>query len=107
MKRQVQYLRQCAPQASFLFIGPSDMCLRIQGNRQSPIIIPILDQYLQEFCHENEIAYYSLFKMMDGAGGMANWQEKGLAGSDGIHFTLKGATLAGEQFWKWFIQAKE
>lgn len=107
MKRQVQYLRQCAPQASFIFIGPSDMCLRLQGKRQSPIIIPILDEHLKRFCHQNNIAYYSLFQMMDGAGGMANWQEKGLAGSDGIHFTLKGAALAGEQFWKWFIQAKQ
>lgn len=106
MRRQVTYLRQCAPHASFLFIGPSDMFLQLNGVKQSPTIIPYLDEQLEHFCRTNNLAYYSLFQMMGGSGSMELWQEQNLAGNDGIHFSRKGSAIASNNLFQWFIKTK-
>lgn len=107
MKRQVTYLRQCAPEAVFMFIGPSDMFLQLNGVKQSPPILPYLDQELEDFCYSNNMAYYSLFRMMGGSGSMEYWQEQNLSGNDGIHFTRKGSAVASNNIFQWFIKLKQ
>lgn len=107
MKRQVAYLRQCAPKAVFMFIGPSDMFLQLNGVKQSPPILPYLDQELEVFCYKNDMAYYSLFRMMGGSGSMEYWQEQNLSGNDGIHFTRKGSAVASNNIFQWFIKLKQ
>lgn len=97
LRAQVRYMKSCAPESAILFIGPSDMLTSINGQKTTYPIIPKMDAALQDMANEEHIGYWSLFKAMGGKGGMLRWQQQGLAGSDGVHFTRKGADTAGEK----------
>ena len=101
MRRQIRYLKECAPNASLLFIGPSDMLTVVDGEKMSYPTIAYMDQQLARAAAAEGIAYWSLFKSMGGEGSMLAWQEKGLASSDGVHFYRSGANRAGEMLWAW------
>ena len=106
LRQQVQYLRTCAPQASILFIGPSDMLTQIDGEWQTYPMVPYMDKLLRKMALEENIAYFSLYRWMGGAGSMARWQEIGLAGSDGVHFTRSGARKAGNAVAEWILEGE-
>ena len=101
MRKQIRFLRECAPNASILFIGPSDMLTVVDGEKMSYPTIAYMDQQLARISAAEGIAYWSLFKAMGGEGSMQVWQEKGLASSDGVHFYRSGANRAGELLWNW------
>ena len=101
MRKQIRFLRECAPNASILFIGPSDMLTVVDGEKTSYPTIAYMDQQLARISAAEGIAYWSLFKAMGGEGSMQVWQEKGLASSDGVHFYRSGANRAGELLWQW------
>ena len=102
-REQIRYLRQCAPQADILFIGPSDMMRMKDGVWQSYPMVAYMDKLLRKMCLEENIAYFSLNNWMGGAGSMLRWKENGLAGNDGIHFTRKGAKKAGQAISDWIL----
>lgn len=104
MTAQIAYLKRCAPQASFLFIGPGDMLTSINGELQTYPMLPLMDATLRVMCAEQQIAYWSLFHAMGGKGSMTQWQEKDFARSDGIHFSQKGAAHAGKLLTEWMLQ---
>ena len=105
LREQVQYLRECAPEASILFIGPSDMLTQIDGEWQTYPMVPYMDRLLRKMALEENIAYFSLYKWMGGNGSMKRWQEVGLAGSDGVHFHRSGARKAGKAVAEWILSA--
>lgn len=107
LRQQVQYLRTCAPQASILFIGPSDMLTQIDGEWTTYPMVPYMDKLLRKMALEENIAYFSLYRWMGGAGSMARWQEIGLAGSDGVHFTRSGARKAGNAVAEWILNGMD
>ena len=104
LREQVQYIQSCAPEASILFIGPSDMLTQEEGEWISYPMVPYMDRLLRKMALEENIAYFSLFRWMGGAGSMKRWQEIGLAGSDGVHFTRAGARKAGNAVADWIIE---
>ena len=101
MRRQIRYLQNCAPQASILFIGPSDMTTYIEGEKTSYPMLPLMDQQLAKMAASEGIAYWSLYNAMGGWNSMIDWNEKGLAANDGIHFSQRGADKAGNMLWSW------
>lgn len=103
-RKQVRYLRRCAPHADILFIGPSDMVRLKDGVWQSYPMISFMDKLLRKMCLEDNIAYFSLYQYMGGAGSMLRWREQGLAGSDGIHFYRNGARKAGNAVATWLLE---
>ncbi|MCR5050904.1 MAG: hypothetical protein K6A36_07460 [Paludibacteraceae bacterium] len=103
LREQVRYLKRCAPDASILFIGPSDMLTTIDGELTTYPLVPYMDRLLRKMAQEEEIAYFSLFRWMGGAGSMIRWQEIGLAGSDGVHFQRSGARKAGNAVADWIL----
>ena len=107
LREQVRFLRTCAPQASFLFIGPSDMLTQTDGEWHTFPMVPYMDKLLRKMALEENIAYFSLYRWMGGAGSMMRWQEIGLAGSDGIHFTRAGARKAGNAVADWILEGIE
>lgn len=104
MKQQIQFVMAAAPNASLLFIGPSDMITSIEGEQQSYPMLTNLDRSLATMVEEQGGAYYSLFRLMGGAGSMFRWREKGLAGDDMIHFTRAGARKVGEMLAKQLLE---
>ncbi len=104
IRAQVRYLQHCAPQAGILFIGPSDMLTTIDGHKTSYPILPVMDHALKKMAQEENIGYWSLLDAMGGIGGMLSWQQRGWAGSDGVHFTRKGADQAGEMLAQYILE---
>ena len=101
LRQQVRLLRACAPQASILFIGPSDMSTRIDGEMKTYPMVPYLDRMLQKMAQEEQIAYWSMYNAMGGENSMVKWVEIGLAGSDYVHFTRSGANKIGKILGAW------
>lgn len=95
--QQIRYLRRCAPEAAILFIGPSDMLINDHGTMTSNPMVPYMDHQLQLLAKREGIAYWSLYQVMGGEGSMVQWQQQGLAGDDGVHFTKKGADLVAAE----------
>ena len=104
LREQVRYIQTCAPQADILFIGPSDMLTQVDGEWQTYPMVPYMDRLLQKMALEENIAYFSLYRWMGGAGSMMRWQEVGLAGTDGVHFMRSGARKAGNAVANWIIE---
>lgn len=104
LREQVRYLKACAPYASILFVGPSDMLTTEDGEQVSYPMVPYMDRLLRKMAIEEEIAYFSLYNWMGGYGSMAHWQEIGLAGSDGVHFYRSGARKAGNAVADWILE---
>lgn len=104
LEQQVVYVRQCAPQASILFVGPGDMITLQDGEQMTYPMLPYMDRLLEEMAEKEHIAYYSLYKAMGGRNSMIDWQRRGWAGSDGVHFTRKGAEIAGQKLAEWLLE---
>lgn len=96
--RQINHLKALAPKARFLFIGPSDMSTRIDGQMVTYPKLPDLIEQLKAAAQETNIAYWSLFDVMGGQNSMPKWvqQQPSLAASDHIHFSRLGATKVGQ-----------
>ncbi|MGM9825103.1 MAG: GDSL-type esterase/lipase family protein [Paludibacteraceae bacterium] len=103
LRKQVRYLRRCAPEASILFVGPGDMLTQIDGETTTYPLLPYMDRLLRKMAAEEHIAYFSLYEMMGGKDSMLRWQKNGWAGSDGVHFTRRGAEIAGEKLSEYII----
>lgn len=97
LKNQVLYLQACAPQADILFVGPSDMLVNDRGQMRSDPMVPYMDMQLEKMAMRTGILYFSTYQAMGGENAMLRWQEQGLAGDDGIHFTKRGADLIAEK----------
>ena len=104
LRKQVRYLRQCAPEASIIFVGPGDMLTLIDGEATTYPLLPYMDRLLRKMAAEEHIAYFSLYEMMGGQESMLRWQKNGWAGSDGVHFTRRGAEIAGEKLSEYILK---
>ena len=104
MRKQIRYLQACAPEASILFIGPSDMTTVVDGEKGTYPMLPYMDQQLARACAAEGVAYWSLYQAMGGWNSMMEWYDKGLASSDGVHFMQSGANKAGNMLWKWLFE---
>ncbi|MBQ1874950.1 MAG: hypothetical protein II144_04605 [Paludibacteraceae bacterium] len=107
LRKQVRVMKECAPEASIVFIGPSDMLVRRKGNLQTNEGVPYMDSLLLRMAQEEKIGYWSLYEAMGGRNSMIRWQEQNLAGKDGIHFTHKGADRAGQLLADWLEEGKK
>ncbi len=103
LRQQVRYLRTCAPEASILFVGPSDMSTNIDGQMTTYPLVPYMDKLLKKMAAEEQIAYWSMYDAMGGKDSMVRWVEIGLAGSDYVHFTRAGANKVGKILYEWLM----
>ena len=106
LRQQIRYIRACAPQASILFIGPSDMSTNIDGQMTTYPMVPYMDKLLKKMAAEEQIAYWSMYDAMGGKDSMVRWVENGLAGSDYVHFTRSGANNIGKKLYNWIEEGE-
>ena len=106
LRQQIRYIRACAPQASILFIGPSDMSTNIDGQMTTYPLVPYMDKLLKKMAAEEQIAYWSMYDAMGGKDSMVRWVENGLAGSDYVHFTRAGANNIGKKLYNWIEEGE-
>ena len=104
LEKQIDYVKQVAPQATLLFIGPADMSKSYNGKLGTWKGLPELNDSLRSMALRNDIAYWDMFHVMGGEGSMVQWvkHKPALAGPDYIHFTLVGAQEIGTDLAKSF-----
>lgn len=102
MGQQIDRIHQCCPKAKILFIGPSDMSTRENGDLRSYGCIPQLVSSLQSTANAHGAAYWSIFHAMGGLNSMAAWVDQGLSGPDYVHFTQRGVDIMGDRLTKAF-----
>ncbi len=94
--RQLKRVRETCPDATILFIGPSDMSTRRGGKLDTYPMLPRLIDSLRTIALRNNAAYWDIYEVMGGQGSMVTWAHNGLAGPDYVHFTPAGARKVGE-----------
>jgi len=100
VRKQIRYLRELAPQAKIIFIGPSDMATTVAGKRQTYPRLPGFVDSLRVSANESGAAYWDIYGAMGGENSMVRWvaARPALAGSDYVHFTLAGSRKVGDMF---------
>jgi len=86
----VDRLRQGAPTATILVLGPADRWVRMRGRWQ---LVPGIDDVIaqqQSVCLALGCVYWDTRQRMGGTGSMREWQTAGLAQGDRVHFTAGG-----------------
>jgi len=86
----VERLRQAAPAATILVLGPADRWSRVRGSWQLVAGIDGIIAQQQSVCRELGCVYWDTRQRMGGAGAMRDWQTAGVAQGDRVHFTAGG-----------------
>ncbi len=108
MSNQINWIRRRAKNISFIFVGPTDMCLPVNGKMETYPMLPYLNQRLTETCLENNVAYWSMYDAMGGKGSMKLWVDEKLTAKDYMHFTWKGTKIISELlFTSLYLDLKE
>ena len=96
MQKQIRRIKSVCPNATLLFIGPSDMSHSYGGSLQTYKFLPAMVDSLRNMCLRNHVAYWDLYEVMGGRNSMVAWVRKGWAGPDYVHFTPAGANYVGK-----------
>lgn len=98
--KQINYLKGLAPEATFIFIGPSDMSTNIQGRMQTYPKLPAIVDSLKSAANEAGAVFWDMYSAMGGENSMPKWVKASpsLAGGDYVHFTPRGAENMGNMF---------
>lgn len=104
IRGQLLTLKKLRPNAAIMMIGPSDMSTLIDGQYQTYPLLPYTVEQLKKATEGVGVGYWDLYDAMGGLNSMPAWVEKGLAGSDYIHFTNKGASIAAQLFYDAFMK---
>ncbi|MDR3046539.1 MAG: hypothetical protein LBU51_02870 [Bacteroidales bacterium] len=95
--QQIKFFQKVAPEATLLFIGPSDMSTKWGGELRTYTHLPQLIATLKDTVLAYGVAYWDIYEIMGGNSSMISWVKQGLACGDYIHFTLKGASVIGNK----------
>ena len=100
IRKQIVLLRELAPKARIVFVGPSDMSTVVNGKRQTYPKLPGIVDSLRLAATESGAAYWDIYGVMGGENSMMQWvsARPALAGSDYVHFTLAGSKKIGDMF---------
>ncbi len=96
MGEQIDYVREACPDAAILFIGPSDMSTKVNGELATYPDLPRIVEQLRSTANAHGAAYWSIYDAMGGRNSMISWAENGYAGSDYLHFSHKGSNIMGD-----------
>lgn len=102
--RLIRSIRRAAPDCALLFVTNNDSKRR--RSRYRRIINtngPKAQQAFHELAERWQGGVWDLFQVMGGLGSMAQWQKRGLAQRDNIHFTRAGYIVVGNIFYDAFL----
>ncbi|WP_317898195.1 GDSL-type esterase/lipase family protein [Aurantibacillus circumpalustris] len=104
IKYQISLIKKMAPEASIIFIGPSDMSIK---NGTEYITYPYLETMrdaLRKVVLESDCAFFDMYDCMGGKNSMPEWVEKKLAATDYTHFSPQGARKIATLFYSELIK---
>ena len=95
-RKVIRSLKEGAPDASCLLIGPLDQGKRDRGEIISKPTIQNIVRFQKEVAIEQGCAYLDAQALMGGNNSYSSWLSSKLASSDLLHLTRKGRNLIGE-----------
>jgi len=98
-KGQLTTLKSLKPTAAIVVIGPSDMSRLEEGIYETYPLLPYCVKEMQTASMDAGAIFWNLYEAMGGKDSMPAWVNKGLAGSDYIHFSPSGARVAAQLFY--------
>ena len=102
-KSQIYRVKKLNPGAMVIVIGPSDMSKLDQEIYETYKFLPYCVKKMKEETIDTGSAFWNLYGAMGGKNSMPAWVDKGLAGSDHIHFSNGGAKIASQFFYEALI----
>ncbi len=105
LSSQMKYLKNIAPNARIIVIGPADMSEKNKNNYITRPLLPFLIEEMKKVTFQNECGFWNMYEAMGGENSMPSWvfHEPPLAESDFIHFTPQGAKIVAQMFYKALI----
>ena len=101
----IREIRAVSPHCALLFITNNDSSIR--RRRRAPRVVntngPVAREAFYEMAEEWGGGLWDLFEVMGGLGSMGEWQKKGLAQKDRVHFSRAGYVLIGNMFFRAFL----
>lgn len=91
LRYQINLVKKAAPQASILFIGPSDMNIKEGTDYVTYPLLETVRDEIKKAALETGCAFFDLYDCMGGKNSMAAWVDQNLAASDYTHFSPQGA----------------
>lgn len=94
IEKLIDHYQAAMPGVPILILGVSDRATKVAGRMQTDPSIPYITAAQRAAAQEKNVAFFSLYEAMGGAGTMIEWVEDKrpkLANSDYTHFTFKGA----------------
>lgn len=91
----LQRMRQAAPTASILVLGPPDRDYRTRGRWVNLEKVDRIVAAQREAAMANRCAFWDMREKMGGKGAMREWVIAGLAQGDHVHFTASGYQRLG------------
>lgn len=88
----LQKLKITSPDAAVLITIPADS----YKGRYSNFVLKQLNTTLYNYCTENNIAVWDLYRITNSFGSARGWLQRGLMNKDRIHFTAEGYRLQGQ-----------
>ena len=98
VKNHMLWVKRKSNNANVIFIGPSDMTTKVNGQMKTYPLLPYLNQILKKECTENGIAFWSMYDAMGGKNSMKHWVDQDLAADDYTHFSPAGTKIISELF---------
>ncbi|MDP4262733.1 MAG: GDSL-type esterase/lipase family protein [Bacteroidota bacterium] len=87
----IQKLKMIAPGASVLITTPADS----YKGRKPNAILKQISFSLVNYCHQNHIAAWDLYRITGGYGSAYSWMKRKLMNRDRVHFTADGYHIQG------------
>jgi lysophospholipase L1-like esterase len=104
IKYQISLVKKMAPDASIIFIGPSDMSIKVGTDYVTYPHLEALRNELRRVVLESDCAFFDLYDCMGGKNSMPGWVEQRLAATDYTHFSPQGARKIATLFYSELIK---
>ncbi|MDI1354918.1 MAG: hypothetical protein PSX36_08370 [bacterium] len=99
LRSQISILKKVAPNASIIFIGPSDMSIKSGMEYVTYPFLELLRDAIKKVVLESDCAFYDMYDSMGGYNSMPSWVDEKLAASDYTHFSPQGARKIASLFY--------
>ncbi|PBQ30726.1 hypothetical protein CNR22_02705 [Sphingobacteriaceae bacterium] len=104
IRYQISLIKKMAPDASILFIGPSDMSIKEGTDYVTYPLLETMRNALKKVVLDSDCAFFDMYDAMGGKNSMPSWVDQKLAATDYTHFSPQGARKIATVFYSELIK---
>ena len=103
IRYQISILKKLAPQASIIFVGPSDMSIKAGTEYVTYPYLEATRDAIKKAVLESDCVFFDMYDCMGGKNSMPSWVDQKLAATDYTHFSPQGARKIATMFYSALI----